>query len=98
MTHPSSSARSRSCQNHLPLLRKRKIHWFLSRISQYEKKGCCLPEAIDFAIDDCLVEGIFYSLFMHRRDEIKELLLQQFPAFFTHYLQFFSEHSLQQRP
>ena len=56
----SSSARSCSCKNYLPLLRKRKIQWFLSRISLYETKGCDLLEAIDFAIDDCLVEGIFY--------------------------------------
>ncbi|MCI9593476.1 MAG: hypothetical protein HFG51_04900 [Lachnospiraceae bacterium] len=90
----SSSARSCSCKNYLPLLRKRKIQWFLSRISLYETKGCDLLEAIDFAIDDCLVEGIFYPLFMHRREEIKELLLQQFPVAFTHYLYFFTEHSL----
>lgn len=64
-------------------LQKRKIFWFLNRITYYENKACSLPEAIDFAIDDCLMEGIFYSLFMRRRAEIKELLLQQFPVTFT---------------
>lgn len=74
-------------------LQKRKILWFLSRITYYEKKACPLPEAIDFAIDDCLMEDIFYSLFMRRRDEIKELLLQQFPVSFIHYLRYSSSHN-----
>lgn len=78
---------------YLPLLQKRKIFWFLARIAYYEKKACPLPEAIDFAIDDCLMEGIFYSLFMRRRTEIRELLLQQFPVTFTYYLRYSSSHN-----
>ena len=74
-------------------LQKRKILWFLARITYYEKKACPLPEAIDFAIDDCLMEDIFYSLFMRRRDEIKELLLQQFPVSFIYYLWYSSSHN-----
>lgn len=39
-------------------LQKRKILWFLARLLT-TRKACPLPEAIDFAIDDCLMEDIF---------------------------------------
>lgn len=81
---PLSSARSRSCRNTLPLLHKRKIFWLFSRICVYLEKDCTPAEAIDFAIDDCLMERIFYSLFIYRRGEVKELLLQQFPPSSIH--------------
>lgn len=55
-----------------------KICWFLSRIPFYQEKGCTLSQAIDFAIDDCLMEGIFYSIFFYRREEIKKMLITQF--------------------
>lgn len=54
----------------------REICWFLARIPFYLEKDCAMPEAIDFAIDDCLMEGILYSTFMHRREEIKENLVR----------------------
>ena len=56
----------------------KKVCWFLSRIPFYQEKGCTLSQAIDFAIDDCLMEEIFYSLFFYRREEIKKMLLAQF--------------------
>lgn len=90
IVRPSSSARSRSCQNYLPLLYKRKIRWLFSRIDVYLEKGCTPAEAIDFAIDDCLMERIFYSLLIYRRSEIKELLLQQFPPSSIHYIRYTS--------
>lgn len=76
-----------SYQNHFRSYQRRKgkedekgrqICWFLSRIPFYQEKGCTLSQAIDFAIDDCLTEGIFYSLFFYRREEVKKLLITQF--------------------
>lgn len=55
----------------------REICWFLSRIPFYEEKGCTFEESIDFAVDDCLTEGILFSFFQRRRETVKALLLKR---------------------
>lgn len=86
------------CKNHQPLLCKQQTRWLLSRITYYLKKRCTPSDAIDFAMDDCLMEGIFYSLFMYRRAEVKERILQQFPPSFTYHLWYSSSGEIRLRP
>ena len=51
---------------------------FVARIRQYQNEGNDIGEAVDYAVDDCIREGVLEELLRSQREEVCSMLLTEY--------------------